>query len=106
MNLHRSLNRPFLALLCALAVLALASATRAAIPESELKRAGAIPLTTELLEKMEKFLTSEKSDAAAKAELTAVSKDTKDNPTMTSEGTASLITAQCPKIAAIFEAVG
>lgn len=107
MNLPRSLNRPFiLPLLCALAVLRLAPMTRAAIPQSELKAAGAIPLTTELLEKMEKFLTSETNDAAAKAELVAVTKENKDNPPMTGEAWGSLITAKCPKVVAIFEAVG
>src|SRR2546421_9904318 len=57
--------------------------TRADIPASELKIAGAIPLTTELLDKMEKFLTSAKGDAAAKAELVAVAKENKDNPLAT-----------------------
>jgi len=80
--------------------------TRAALPESEVKLAGAIPLTTELLEKMEKFLTTEKSDAAAKAELAAVTKENKDNPPMTGEAWGSLITAKCPKVVAVFESVG
>ena len=48
-----------------LAVIALfdfvaAPTTRADIPANELKLAGAISLTTELLDKMEKFLTSAK----------------------------------------------
>jgi hypothetical protein len=84
----------------------LVPATRAAIPESELKLAGAIPLTTELLEKMEKFLTGAKSDAAAKAELVAVTKANKDNPPMTGEAWGSLITAKCPKAVEIFQASG
>src|SRR5438105_15029547 len=53
--------------------------TRADIPASELKIAGAIPLTTELLDKMEKFVTSAKADAAAKAELNAIPKENKHN---------------------------
>ena len=85
---------------------AAAPTTRAALPESEVKLAGAIPLTTELLEKMEKFLTTEKSDAAAKAELAAVTKENKDNPPMTGEAWGSLITAKCPKVVAVFESVG
>ena len=80
--------------------------TRAEIPANELKRAGAIPLTTELLDKMEKFLTSAKSDAAAKAELVAVSKENKDNPPETGEAWGSLITAKCPKTVEIFQASG
>ena len=79
--------------------------TRAGIPASELKIAGAIPLTTELLDKMEKFLTSAKGDAAAKAELVAVAKENKDNP-MAREAWGSLITAKCPKTVEIFQASG
>ena len=79
---------------------------RADIPASQLKLAGAIPLTTELLDKMEKFLTSAKSDAAAKAELVAVTKENKDNPPMTGEAWGSLITAKCPKTVEIFQASG
>lgn len=59
--------------------------TRADIPESELKLAGAIPLNTELFEKMEKFFTSEKSDTAAKAELVTVTRENKDNLPVTGE---------------------
>lgn len=80
--------------------------TRADIPAGELKLAGAIPLTTELLDKMEKFLTSAKSDAAAKAELVAVTKENKDNPPMTGEAWGSLISAKCPKAVEIFQASG
>ena len=94
-----------------LAVIALfgfgaAPTTRAEAPESQLKLAGAIPLTTELLDKMEKFLTSAKSDAAAKAELVAVTKENKDNPPMTGEAWGSLISAKCPKAVEIFQASG
>ena len=94
-----------------LAVIALfgfgaAPTTRAEAPASELKLAGAIPLTTELLDKMEKFFTSAKSDAAAKAELVAVIKENKDNPPMTGEAWGSLISAKCPKTMEIFQASG
>jgi hypothetical protein len=95
----------------ALAVMALfgfagASTTRAEIPASELQLAGAVPLSTELLDKMEKFLTNAKSDAAAKAELVAVTKENKDNPPMTGEAWGSLISAKCPKTVEIFQASG
>ena len=94
-----------------LAVIALfgfgvAPTTRAEIPANELKLAGAIPLNTELLDKMEKFLTSAKSDAAAKAELVAVIKENKDNPPSTGEAWGSLISAKCPKAVEIFQASG
>ena len=85
---------------------AAAPTTRAEIPANELKLAGAIPLTTELLEKMEKFLTAEKSDAAAKAELVAVTKENRDNPPMTGEAWGSLISAKCPKAVEVFQASG
>lgn len=107
MHLTRSFYRfLLLLLLSAIAAFALTPAARAAIPENQLKLAGAIPLTTELLEKMEKFLTSAKSDAVAKAELVAVTKENKDNPPMTGEAWGSLITAKCPKTVAVFEGVG
>ena len=107
MNRPPSLNRSVvLALLCTFASIALGPATRAAIPENELKRAGAIPLTTELLDKMEKFLASAKSDPAAKAELIAVTKENKDNPPKTGEAWGSLITAKCPKTVEVFKTSG
>src|SRR5690349_20568315 len=100
-----SFNRSsFFALACVIAALPLATTTRGALPESEIKLAGAIPLTTELLEKMEKFLTNLKSDAAAKSELAAVTRENKDNPPMTGEAWGSLITAKCPKTVAVFQA--
>ena len=85
---------------------AAAPRTRADIPASELKLAGAIPLTTELLAKMEKFLTSVKGDGAATAELVAVRNENKGNPPMTGEAWGSLITAKCPKTVEIFQASG
>jgi hypothetical protein len=96
----------------ALAVIALfgivaTSTTRAAIPESELKKAGAIPLTTELFDKMEKFFTAVKSEAAAKAEIVAVMKENKDtNPPTTGEAWGSLISAKCPKTVEILQTSG
>ena len=102
---------PTASMAATLAVMALfgfgaAPTTRADIPANELKLAGAIPLNTELLDKMEKFLTSAKSDAAAKAELVAVTKENKDNPPMTGEAWGSLISAKCPKAVEIFQASG
>src|SRR3954470_11218211 len=98
----KALSSAFAAI--AIAALVLVPTARAAVPESELKLAGAIPLTTELLDKMEKFLTSAKSDPAAKAELVAVTKENKDNPPMTGEACGSLITAKCPKTLEVFKA--
>src|ERR1700724_1231048 len=70
---------------------------RAEIPPDQIKAAGAIPLTTELLDKMDKFVKSVSADDAAKAELAAVGKD----PSITPETWGSLITAKCPKAVAI-----
>src|ERR1700694_4835387 len=75
---------------------------RAEAPPDQIKAAGAIPLTTELLDKMDKFIKSVSTDAAAKAELAAVGKD----PSMTPETWGSIITAKCPKAVAIFKASG
>jgi hypothetical protein len=103
-SLSTALAATILPLVCVFAAIALVPPTRAAIPENELKLAGAIPLTTELLDKMEKFLTSAKSDPAAKAELVAVTKENKDNPPMTGEAWGSMITAKCPKTVEVFKA--
>lgn len=101
MNLWPSLNRSFIVPL--FFALAFAPMIRAAIPESVLKSAGAIPLTTELLEKMEKVVASVKSDAAAKAELAAFTKENKDNSPRGEEW-GKAITAKCPKTVALCQA--
>ncbi|MEY2559463.1 MAG: hypothetical protein QOE34_2888 [Verrucomicrobiota bacterium] len=75
---------------------------RAETPPDQIKAAGAIPLTTDLLDKMDKFLKSASTDDAAKAELTAVGKD----PSMTPENWGSVISAKCPKTVEIFKASG
>ena len=68
-------------------------------PPDQIKAAGAIALTTELLDKMDEFIKSLNSDNAAKAELAAVSKD----PSITPENWGSVITAKCPKTVELFE---
>jgi hypothetical protein len=79
---------------------AVAPAVRADIPPDQLKTAGAIPLTTELLDKMDKFVKAMATDAPAKAELNEVGKDPSINP----DNWASVITAKCPKTVAVFKA--
>jgi hypothetical protein len=81
---------------------AAAPGLRAETPPDQIKTAGAIPLTTELLDKMDKFVKSVSADDAAKAELAAVGKD----PSITPETWGSLITAKCPKAVEIFKAAG
>jgi hypothetical protein len=81
---------------------AAAPSLRAETPPEQVKAAGAIPLTTELLDKMDKFNKSVSTDGAAKAELAAVDKD----PATTPETWGSIITAKCPKAVALFKASG
>jgi hypothetical protein len=72
---------------------------RAETPPDQIKAAGAIPLTTELLDKMDEFIKSVTGNNAAKAELAAVSKD----PSITPENWGSVVTAKCPKTVELFE---
>ena len=75
---------------------------RAESPPDQIQAAGAIPLTTELLDKMEKFLKDLGTDDAAKAEFVAVAKESASSP----ETWASAISAKCPKAVAFFKASG
>ena len=72
-------------------------------PPDQIKAAGAIRLTTELLDKMDKFLTNMGTDDAAKAEFVAVAKDPSS---FTPETWGSAISAKCPKAVAVFKASG
>jgi hypothetical protein len=75
---------------------------RAETPPDQIKAAGAIPLTTELLDKMEKFVKNVSTDDAVKAELAAAGKD----PSITPETWGSIIAAKCPKAVEVFKASG
>jgi hypothetical protein len=75
---------------------------RAETPPDQIKAAGAIPLSTELLDKMDKFLKSVSTNEAAKAELAAIGKD----PSITPETWGGIISAKCPKAVEIFKASG
>ena len=72
---------------------------RAETPASQIKAAGAIPLTTDLLDKMDKAVKALTADPAAKAELNAMPND----PNATPETLAAAISAKCPKAAADFK---
>jgi hypothetical protein len=72
---------------------------RAETPPDQIKAAGGIALTTELLDKMDKFIKGMTSNDAAKAELAAVSKD----PSITPENWGSVVSAKCPKTVEVFE---
>ncbi|HYJ05789.1 MAG TPA: hypothetical protein VEX43_11680 [Chthoniobacterales bacterium] len=88
----------------AIAALCFAAAPdlRAETPPDQIKAAGAIELTTELLDKMDKFIKGITSNDAAKAELAAVSKD----PSITPENWGSVVAAKCPKTVEIFKTAG
>jgi hypothetical protein len=98
------LSRLVIASAFTVAVLGFAAAPglRAETPPDQIKAAGAIPLTTELLDKMDKFVKSVSSNEAAKAELAAIGKD----PSITPETWGGIITAKCPKAVEIFKASG
>jgi hypothetical protein len=75
---------------------------RGETPPDQVKAAGAIPLTTDLLDKMDKFLKAASTDDAAKAELGTVGKD----PSITPENWGSTISAKCPKAVELFKSAG
>jgi len=75
---------------------------RAETPPDQIKAAGAIALTTDLLDKMDKFIKNVSTDAAAKAELGAIGKD----PSITPESWGTTIAAKCPKAVEVFKASG
>ena len=78
---------------CALAAFTFVPAVSAKLPDSQLKAAGDIELTTDLLDKMEKAATAIRADDAARAELNAI-KET-DMDVM-----AAKMESNCPKAAA------
>jgi len=90
------------ALIIAVLGFAAAPSLRAETPPDQIKAAGAIALTTGLLDKMDKFIKSVSTDDAAKAELGAAGKD----PSITPETWGSVISAKCPKAVAIFKSSG
>jgi hypothetical protein len=88
----------------AITVLGFAAAPdlRAETPPDQVKAAGAIPLTTALLDKMDKFIKAVSTDEAAKAELAAIGKD----PSIVPENWGSVMSAKCPKAVEIFKSCG
>ena len=78
--------------------LTIAPALQAETPPEQVKDAGAIKLTTDLLDKMDAFIQAVSADAAAKAELDEIGKDpavSKDQ-----DAWAAAITSKCPKTSA------
>jgi hypothetical protein len=93
------LSRLALALI-ATTVLAFAGAPglHAQSPPDQVKAAGAIPLTTDLLDSMDEVIKAIDADNAAKAELAVIGKDS----SLTPETWAAAVTSKCPKAAAHF----
>ena len=98
----KALSSAITAVLLAVLAFAAAPALRAETPADQVKAAGAIPLTTELLDKMDKFVHAMDKEVAAKAELAAVGNDPSNNP----DTMGSLISAKCPKAVEVFKANG
>jgi hypothetical protein len=91
-----------LILLGAILVFAIGPATRAQIPAEQAKMAGAIPLTTQLLDKLDKFAQAISGDAEAKSQYAASGKDSSMSP----DSAQSVIDSKYPKLAAAFKTSG
>ena len=98
------LSRLAIASAFTVAILGFAAAPdlRGETPPDQIKAAGAIPLTTDLLDKMDKAIKALSTDDAAKAELGTIGKD----PNMTPESWAAAISSKCPKASATFKSAG
>jgi hypothetical protein len=78
-----------------------ASRVQAQLPDELLKLAGAVPLTTALIDSVDKFVKAVGADPAAKAEWDTAGKD----PNMTAEKVAEAL-PKYPKLAAAFKSAG
>jgi hypothetical protein len=99
-----NVNRSVLFLLVCAIVIAAAPVLRAETPAEQAKMCGGIPLTTDLLDKMDAFVKAMNSDAAAKAELVEIGKD--PGVGQTPESWVSAINSKCPKSAANLKTAG
>src|ERR1041385_3706438 len=99
-----NVNRSVLVLLVCAIVIAAAPVLRAETPAEQAKMCGGIPLTTDLLDKMDAFVKAMNSDAAAKAELVEIGKD--PGVGQTPESWVSAINSKCPKSAANLKTAG
>jgi hypothetical protein len=84
--------------ICAIAYTAVSAVTAQVTPE-QAKMAGAVPLSTVLLDKIDSLLKKVDADPAAKAEYIAAGKDAGARP----ENMTSLVETKYPKLAAIFK---
>ena len=95
-------RRALLLLLCLIAAVVVTPAMPAQTPSDQAKMAGAIPLTIELLDKIDKFTKAVSTDAATTAEWNTSSKDS----AISSDSPATVINSKYPKLAAAFKAAG
>ena len=75
------------------------SAVTAQVPPDQAKMAGAVPLSTVLLDKIDSLLKKVEADPAAKAEYVAAGKDAGARP----ENMTELVNTKYPKLAAVFK---
>ena len=106
MNPPRFIRRPSLILVAlSLAVISVVPiALRAETPAEQAKYCGGIPLTTNLLDKMDAFVKSTGSDAAAKTELAEIGKE--PGVGTTPESWVSAVNSKCPKVVANLKSAG
>jgi hypothetical protein len=94
------LMKTFLALvLTALVTLPIVPAASAKIPDDQIKSAGAIKLSTELLDKMDKVAKAVTADEAARTEMAGVKETERD-------AVIAAMNSKCPKTAAYLKEAG
>ena len=84
--------------ICAVTAIAVPAVTGQVTPE-QAKMAGAVPLSTVLLDKIDDLLKKVEADPAAKAEYVAAGKDAGARP----ENMTELVQTKYPKLAAVFK---
>ena len=84
--------------ICAVILVAVSTVT-AQVPADQAKVAGAVPLSTVLLDKIDSLLKKVEADPAAKAEYIAAGKDAGARP----ENMTELVEKKYPKLAAVFK---
>ena len=94
--ISRHLILPFICLATVIAI----PAVTAQVPPDQAKMAGAVPLSTVLLDKIDNLLKKVEADPAAKAEYIAAGKDAGARP----ENMTELVNTKYPKLAAVFKA--
>ena len=92
-------TRRLVSLLSCIAVVIFVPAVTGQVPPEQMKMAGAVPLSTVLLDKIDNLLKKVEADSAAKAEYIAAGKDAGARP----ENMTELVNTKYPKLAAVFK---